>query len=238
MKLVIACFLVFALCFQAGTLAIDSYLLAIQWPKSFCNSLTGNDSCTSVPNHFTIHGFWPQMANGTPVPAPPVIQPFNISLVKNDPALYQTMQKIWPGITVKKPNAQFWEHEWDKHGAFSSFTQHDYFEIAVERANDLGVLQLVQELNKPPAGIIIGKKYTVQYFKNAIQAVVRLKLGKTLDKGIKCNNDLTPPRPKQPVIQIFEIRFCTDNTGLQFINCSSMSGAPCSSIGAYALPPP
>ena len=72
--------------------------------------------------------------------------------MKNDPTLYQTMQQIWPGITVKKPDAQFWEHEWDKHGAFSSFTQYDYFKIAVKRANDLGVLQLVQELNKPPAG--------------------------------------------------------------------------------------
>ncbi|XP_059436763.1 extracellular ribonuclease LE-like [Corylus avellana] len=234
MKLVFACLLVCALCFQAGTLAIDFYYLTIEWPKSFCNS-GARISCTNVPNHFTIHGLWQEMNNGAPIPPPPVKQPFDNVQVKSDPALYQTMQQIWPGLTVTMPNEIFWKHEWDQHGAFTSFTQHDYLKIAVDRANDLGVLQLVQELNHA-AGISIGKKYTVQYFKSAIQAAVGLKLGRPLEMHIICNFDLSG---QNKVAQIHEIWFCTDNTGLQFINCTSKSSIrPCGPKGVYALPLP
>ncbi|XP_059440151.1 ribonuclease 3-like [Corylus avellana] len=233
MKLVFAWLVGFALCFQAGTLAIDFYYLTIQWPKSFCNS-KAHISCTSVPNHFTIHGLWQEMNNGAPVPPPPVKQPFDNVQVKSDPALYQTMQQIWPGLTITMPNEIFWKHEWDQHGAFTSFTQHDYFKTTVDRANDLGVLKLIHQ-----AGINIGQQYTVKDFKSAIQAAVGLKLGRPLEMHITCNLDLISSTRQKMVAQIHEIRFCTDNTGLQFINCTSKSSIwPCDKTKTYALPLP
>ena len=42
----------------------DYLYLVLQWPRSFCNFLSEADlQCyESVPDHFTVHGLWPQLS--------------------------------------------------------------------------------------------------------------------------------------------------------------------------------
>jgi ribonuclease I len=59
------------------------------------------------------------------------------------------MQKFWP--SYKGPNAEFWKHEWDKHGTClityeetlggSVTTQHDYFAKALELRQDCDLVE-------------------------------------------------------------------------------------------------
>ena len=64
------------------------------------------------------------------------------------------MVNSWPSLT--RPNEDFWEHEWEKHGTCSenNFNQFNYFKLALDKKDAVDILQV---LNK--GGIIPGNTY-------------------------------------------------------------------------------
>ncbi|KAL5710813.1 ribonuclease T2 [Ranunculus cassubicifolius] len=129
-----------------GLGVFDYYILAIQWPISFCNDvkLSPKDKCevTSVPilpPIFTMHGVWPSKRVGKPVRSGEL---FDVTQVTT--TSITKMKVYWPDAKVfsKSPTIltyqSFWAHEWEEHGAESGLTQKDYFTLACslfEKAN-------------------------------------------------------------------------------------------------------
>ncbi|EFJ52050.1 S-like RNase, partial [Volvox carteri f. nagariensis] len=104
----------------------DFFLLVRQWPGSYCSS---ND-CPRLRDfgfHFTIHGLWPNYSNGS---WPQFCTPEDKFDEDQLEDLMDDLEVEWPSTFFSSENAEFWEHEWSKHGtcALDIFpSEHSYF---------------------------------------------------------------------------------------------------------------
>ncbi|KAJ3160583.1 ribonuclease T2-like [Geranomyces michiganensis] len=86
-----------------------------QWLTGYCAA----EDCSampSVPNHWTIHGAWPNSCDSQQVSDCGQSDRTDIAgpLTSHSPELVQTMNKNW--VSYKGDNNEFWLHEWSKHG--------------------------------------------------------------------------------------------------------------------------
>lgn len=94
-----------------------------------CNSGNSNVLALKRCNEsitFTIHGLWSEnmeYCNGTD---------FNM----NELSIIDTeLNKMWYSCYTNSSNynnADFWKHEWDKHGKCFNYTEYDYFNNVIE----------------------------------------------------------------------------------------------------------
>ena len=97
------------------TTDFDSYMFAIQWPLGMC--APEGSSCYQkmalTPRHSnTIHGLWPGYYGQKPIPY--CNDGFPVDIEDDGSALFLEMRKYWPSL--KGPNENFWNHEFNKHG--------------------------------------------------------------------------------------------------------------------------
>eukprot|EP00049_Salpingoeca_infusionum_P018054 m.355537 g.355537 ORF g.355537 m.355537 type:complete len:154 (+) comp17273_c0_seq1:176-637(+) len=83
-------------------------------------------------NTLTIHGLWAQWADDCSGPS------FNVTEL--DPILNQ-MNTDWPSCVGHSTNADFWAHEWSKHGTCSNLEQLKYFQTVLRLYGQYKYLQ-------------------------------------------------------------------------------------------------
>mmetsp|Transcript_14694 Transcript_14694/g.29256 ORF Transcript_14694/g.29256 Transcript_14694/m.29256 type:complete len:199 (-) Transcript_14694:71-667(-) len=115
----------------------DFYVFALSWQPSFCSGNYGSypgctDPSPSWSANLTVHGMWPQYLNGTwPQDcAGPGLDPATPAEVGLD-GLYLN----WPNVKASVADADyadFWDHEWTKHGTCSGLDQLEYFSTALD----------------------------------------------------------------------------------------------------------
>lgn len=105
----------------------DYFLLALQWPGTYCKSTakccSSNGCCdSSVPlSEFTIHGLWPNYDDGS---WPSCCYQWDFDLKKILP-LIEELKKYWPSLSCSSSSlcqggkGLFWAHEYEKHGTCS-----------------------------------------------------------------------------------------------------------------------
>ena len=93
----------------------NCYMFAIQWPLGVCAK--DGSSCyrrmamaPKLAN--TIHGLWPGYYGERPIPY--CNDGIPVDVEDDGSALFIEMRKYWPSL--KGPNENFWNHEFNKHG--------------------------------------------------------------------------------------------------------------------------
>lgn len=106
----------------------DYYLLVLQWPYSFSSS--------HLIDHFTIHGLWPSRSedeSSYPCYCDGKSEDesdFDVNDIRPDDL--KKMKEYWPSLFSSK-NAEFWKHEWTKHGTCSNgISLPDYFHLTLQ----------------------------------------------------------------------------------------------------------
>ncbi|XP_077229049.1 ribonuclease 2-like [Tasmannia lanceolata] len=105
----------------------DYFVLALQWPGTFCqrthHCCSSNACCRSslAPTEFTIHGLWPDYNDGT-WPSCCSRSYFDIKKITS---LIGMLERYWPSLSCSSSSVchggkgLFWAHEWEKHGTCS-----------------------------------------------------------------------------------------------------------------------
>jgi len=98
--------------------SFDFFLLAVQWPPAY----------GQVVHYFTIHGLWPsRSADETAAASYPcncaAQESFDVTKLSS---VRSRLEKYWPSL-MGNPDAEFWEHEYSKHGTCSGFSLLGYF---------------------------------------------------------------------------------------------------------------
>ena len=96
-------------------------------------------------NTFSIHGLWPQYS---PTQYPSYCKEVSFSLDKLQPIL-PDLNKYW--YSTMEKNADFWEHEYKKHGScvFTEITEYEYFEKALKLYKEAIKANLPQKYYNP-----------------------------------------------------------------------------------------
>lgn len=173
----------------------------------------------SASSRFTIHGLWPEYANGS-------WPEYCNDHEENEPApaaLEPVMQCRWP-----LPNdtaSWLWEHEWEKHGTCSETVVGDREEF------DGTVLNLDYALDLDTAfeeaGIDMGEEDTV-VMRTDIEAAIRSAFD--VAPQLRCVSDGVTPATISPTNQtllpaLYEVWICLD-LNLMPIECPEPVGAP------------
>ncbi|XP_062585790.1 uncharacterized protein LOC134247439 isoform X2 [Saccostrea cucullata] len=176
-------------CNQVMAVEFDFFILVLQWPVTFCRI---KNCAKEPPNKWTIHGLWP--SNVIYCEHNESFQEKNIP--ENTKAL---MNDIWPDLTSKNGNRNFWSDEWRKHGTCADVdgtrSLAGYFTKAVDLAHRYSISSFLENSNITPNATTT---YTIR---NWIFEV-RLCLDKTFNI-INCNKNngkgrvLYPP-PSSP----------------------------------------
>jgi ribonuclease T2 len=118
----------------------DFYLLSTSWQAEFCDGKKGVYPGCKVPgdfwkSHFTLHGLWPQYNTGSVSAQPAFCGDEPLDRATLEKAIGRdVLETYWPNVkySVDSPDhAEFWEHEWDRHGSCSGLDQVTYFTQAI-----------------------------------------------------------------------------------------------------------
>ncbi|KAL7689833.1 putative ribonuclease T2 [Plasmopara halstedii] len=115
----------------------DLYILAQSWQPTFCSGKEAQyPGCrnpeTYWETHLTLHGLWPEESNHVP-PSFCSREAFDAKLIEHTIGM-KTLHEFWPDVKVSETSdeyAEFWKHEWTRHGTCSGLSQVDYFTQAI-----------------------------------------------------------------------------------------------------------
>lgn len=100
-------------------------------------------------SHLTLHGLWPELSGSAP-PSFCSGEAFDADKIERELGI-DTLHQYWPDVKFSEASPQyadFWKHEWTRHGTCSGLKQIDYFTHAInlERNETLAPTpQLVQD---------------------------------------------------------------------------------------------
>ncbi|KAA8547982.1 hypothetical protein F0562_004411 [Nyssa sinensis] len=185
---------------------IKFFYLVLQWPNAFCNV---NCCCNSLRQKFSIHGFWPQVANGNSTFCKPLL-PLQEEYVHD---IEKQLSIDWPNLICSWGNFGFWKYQWEKHGNRSKLDHRSYFDTAMKlkAKNVPDLLSTLRQSNIVPSET---RKYQVKSIQDAIVAKIGWR------PRIKCIN-----YSNNGDVQIHEIHFCVkppptaEVQEFEFINC-------------------
>ncbi|KAF4315798.1 hypothetical protein G195_010571 [Phytophthora kernoviae 00238/432] len=134
--------------------AFDMYVLAQSWQPAFCHGKERQyPGCTKPQDfwrsHLTLHGLWPELSGSAP-PSFCSGEVFDADKVERELGI-DTLHQYWPDVKyseISPQYADFWKHEWTRHGTCSGLPQVAYFTEAInlERNETLAPTpQLVQD---------------------------------------------------------------------------------------------
>lgn len=116
----------------------DMYILAQSWQPAFCRGKEHVYPGCRVPqtywrSHLTLHGLWPELAGSAP-PSYCSSEAFDADLIERELGL-ATLHQYWPDVKFTDASpayADFWKHEWTRHGTCSGLAQVAYFTHAID----------------------------------------------------------------------------------------------------------
>lgn len=134
--------------------AFDMYILAQSWQPAFCFGKEQQYPGCRAPqsfwrSHLTLHGLWPELSGSAP-PSFCSGEAFDADKIERELGI-DTLHQYWPDVKFSEASPQyadFWKHEWTRHGTCSGLKQIDYFTHAInlERNETLAPTpQLVQD---------------------------------------------------------------------------------------------
>ncbi|KAL3667783.1 hypothetical protein V7S43_007334 [Phytophthora oleae] len=134
--------------------AFDMYILAQSWQPAFCFGKEQQYPGCRTPqsywrSHLTLHGLWPELSGSAP-PSFCSGEAFDADKIERELGI-DTLHQYWPDVKYSEASPQyadFWKHEWTRHGTCSGLKQVDYFTHAInlERNETLAPTpQLVQD---------------------------------------------------------------------------------------------
>ncbi|POM81090.1 Ribonuclease [Phytophthora palmivora] len=115
----------------------DMYILAQSWQPAFCFGKEQQYPGCRAPqsywrSHLTLHGLWPELAGSQP-PSFCSSEAFDADLIERELGI-DTLHQYWPDVKYSEASPQyadFWKHEWTRHGTCSGLKQVDYFTHAI-----------------------------------------------------------------------------------------------------------
>eukprot|EP00850_Spirogloea_muscicola_P012180 SM000078S22039 [mRNA] locus=s78:166813:168351:+ [translate_table: standard] len=188
-----------------GAASFDFFFFVQQWPGSYCD---GKRKCCYNPDkgkpeeQFSIHGLWPNYADGSWPHDCDDSRPFNLSEISD---LEDDLETYWDTLNCPASKGQsFWSHEWSKHGTCADTLEdeHAYFNAALQLWNNTLITQALAD-----AGITPGASYNFRDIMDTITNYVGFK------PAIECNND----REERP--QLYQVYICVDTDGETLIDC-------------------
>jgi ribonuclease T2 len=198
--------LLLLLCAASPTLAAyDLLLLVRQYGPTFCDST----SCSKKPaGKFTLHGLWPNYAQGG-FPEYCSNKPFDASSLSKP--LKDQLACEWPSYTGSSDS--FWEYEYRKHGSCATdiFPQpSDYFQTTLELNDKYDVNDVLDKAGVP---------FTTSSSPSRTKILSALEAAWGKSSVIKCDSEL-----------VSEIWTCFDE-GLEMIDCPSSLRNSCPASG-------
>ncbi|XP_007011077.2 PREDICTED: ribonuclease 1 [Theobroma cacao] len=186
----------------AGETNFATYKLSLRWPPAHCDA-PSFECKPHVLNTFTIHGLWPQFADGKVVPpydpdtnrCTDVIPVTDLDpLFRRITPLIEELRKYWPNYKDYQNetlNENFWKHVWKLHGMCSDYPDNpfSYFRTAVS----LGIKYI-----DPFKGTRITPRL-VPYIAKDISDAIKERLG--VYPQIACNE-------VGGTVQLTEVRLC------------------------------
>ncbi|KAH1055269.1 hypothetical protein J1N35_033334 [Gossypium stocksii] len=178
------------------------YKLSLTWPNSVCKITTCK---VPIPTYFTIHGLWPTLSTGKPVPPyDPVSNKCNRNPISPDnivgelAPIRDKLDKKWPNLWLHKTNVDFWKIQWQHHGMCSDYPRDplDYFR---------DTLDLAQSKRFDPF-----KALGVQPSDQTPHLLDTLL--KNVKKNFGAYPQITCSMPKKGILLLKEIRFCLKRT--------------------------
>ncbi|KAL2327723.1 hypothetical protein Fmac_021153 [Flemingia macrophylla] len=181
--------------------AFDYFKFSLQWPEAFC-AKNGHPACNQMPNHFTIHGLWPEKTFG--------FQPHfctHTKLKKKDIKNLKSDLKLeWPNLRGKKP-FKFWSHEWEKHGTCSEtvYKPHDYFSLALHIKKNHDVMSILSQAQIVPS-------QNTTYDGNSIVNAIHNSIHHYPELACYTTQNVT---------YLWEVRLCLEPNGVSFKDCAN-----------------
>eukprot|EP01024_Parvocaulis_polyphysoides_P046876 TRINITY_DN44394_c0_g1_i1.p1 TRINITY_DN44394_c0_g1~~TRINITY_DN44394_c0_g1_i1.p1 ORF type:complete len:227 (-),score=15.72 TRINITY_DN44394_c0_g1_i1:877-1557(-) len=131
--------------------SFDYYYFVRLWLGNDCS----NDACVNVHvNDFTIHGLWPNYADGKwPQWCHVGTNGFQEHYIDD---LLGELEKWWPSY-VNSPNAdeKFWAHEWNKHGTCAlpefHYSERDFFTTILNLHHEYNISNALEYNNIYPS---------------------------------------------------------------------------------------
>ncbi|XP_004289553.1 PREDICTED: ribonuclease S-4-like [Fragaria vesca subsp. vesca] len=128
----------------------------LQYPLGVCYGTQKGDSKSPLPTKFTVHSIWPSNFSDTRVVCRQALisHPFNNAQMTS--SLQTDLTNSWPSVITKKSDMQFWQHEYEEHGACSVdkgvplFTQKSYSERGNQLWNQYDIHALLDQSNIKP----------------------------------------------------------------------------------------
>ncbi|KAK6233502.1 hypothetical protein QUC31_005908 [Theobroma cacao] len=179
-----------------------TYKLSLHWPAAACNDPASFECKPNVLNTFTIHGLWPQFANGNPVrPYDPEtnrctdVIPVNSDQILNlMTPLQDFSRKLWPNYKDyqnQTVNENCWKYEWKLYGMYSDSADNPYRYFST-------ALSLAIKYIDPYKGTRIVPRL-VPYMAKDISDAIKENLG--VYPQIACNE-------VRGIVQLKEVRLC------------------------------
>jgi ribonuclease T2 len=121
---------------ENADLPFDFYVLALSWSPAYCETEAGPRSplqCGSGANYgFITHGLWPQFEEGWPS---------FCQSPHGDSVPTGTTESLLDIM----PDRRLIEHQWDKHGSCSGFSQQGYADLTRQASERITIPTLFQQ---------------------------------------------------------------------------------------------
>ncbi|KAI2811572.1 Ribonuclease T2 [Blomia tropicalis] len=235
----------------------DQFILAIQWPVSFCYEKQECNLQIARNKKWLIHGLWPnRVQRSRPKPKPKrndggqtsnSSQRSAVTTIYNDiqfccgpsynqtsinSKLYRELIDKWPTLHSNGKHHGFWRHEWQKHGTCARSvdqlkTQKAYFETILSMYNQF-------DLNR--SSLQSNRTYQLAELHRIIRPLVggkriRIECSLAPNNGTGTPNTGNRSNNNGNKISIFsEVHICL-NKSLQPIDCTRNDDYQCSKQG-------
>ncbi|KAG4040771.1 hypothetical protein PC123_g23696 [Phytophthora cactorum] len=144
--------------------AFDMYILAQSWQPAFCFGKEQEYPGCRAPqsywrSHLTLHGLWPELSGSAP-PSFCSGEEFDADRIERELGI-DTLHQYWPDVKFSEASPQyadFWKHEWTRHGTCSGLEQVDYFTHAINLERNETLAPTPQYLQDHVGGQVDVKK--------------------------------------------------------------------------------
>lgn len=182
------------------------------WPQTQCYEASVNNK-TCVPSgisKWTIHGLWPTVGTEHAPVYCNKSWPFDEESIED---LKPKLVLQWPSYSTPHDYAEFWKHEWEKHGTCAtslSFlsTEHKYFQVNLAMNVEYDIFSALEKGGIDPTS---DKTYQVKDIEGALFKVYNVH------PTVFCLS----VKPSEQMLSYVEL--CFDKT-LKPINCLNSTG--------------
>lgn len=211
------------------------FILTQWWPQTMCydqmteenfKRIKMNQTKSCVPEgvtKWTIHGLWPTIGTEHKPAYCNESWPFSESVIQD---LLPKLERQWPTLESGQENAEFWKHEWDKHGTCSTNipflnSEHKYFTTTLSLNVKYDLYSILKQSGIVPSD---DATYQVKEIQGAFFDFFRVRFRMTCYKTEGMGQMLD------------SVELCLDKTDLSLIDCQD-SNPDCDFSKPVQYPP-